>query len=233
LTLSGVTDPYQPVERPLKLTRRCLEVMVEFRQAVTIITKNRLVTRDLDLLGALAGWNAAGVFVSITTLDAELARRLEPRTSPPERRLAAIRSLAGAGIPVGVMAAPMIPGLTDHELPAILEAATDAGARFAGYTLLRLPQGVSSLFEEWLERNEPGRKEKVLARIRSTRGGRLNDSRSGVRMRGEGPFANLIKELFRKTCRRNGLNRSSWPISTTAFRVPRGIGETTQLRLFE
>jgi DNA repair photolyase len=233
LAMSGVTDPYQPAERQLKLSRRCLEVMVEFRQAVSIITKNRLVIRDLDLLRELAGWDAAGVFISVTTLDAELARKLEPRTSPPERRLAAIRTLADAGIPTGVMAAPMIPGLNDHELPGILEAALEAGARFAGLTLIRLPLGVSPLFEEWLDRHEPGRKEKVLSRIRSIRGGRLNDSRFGSRMSGEGPFAEMIQGIFRKTCRRLGLNRSTWPVSSAAFRAPADSHEARQLRLFD
>jgi len=233
LAMSGVTDPYQPAERELRLTRRCLEVMVEFRQAVSIITKNRLVTRDLDLLGRLAGWNATGVFLSVTTLDADLARKLEPRTSPPARRLEAIRALADAGIPTGVMAAPVIPGLTDHELPAILEAAAKAGASHAGYTTLRLPLGVAPLFDEWLDRHEPGRKEKILTRIRSIRGGRLNDSRFKVRMRGEGPFADLLSALFKKTCRRLGLNQTPWPVSASAFRVPERVGATTQLRLFE
>lgn len=168
LGCSGVTDPYQPVERRLRLTRRCLEVLAEFRQAVTIVTKNRLVTRDRDLLGELACHQAAGVMLSITTLDAELAGQLEPRTSRPAAKLEAIRTLTEAGIPTGVMIAPVIPGLSDHELPSILEAAARAGATHAGYVLLRLPMAVAELFEEWLDRHRPAAKEKILGRIRST-----------------------------------------------------------------
>ena len=183
LGLSGVTDAYQPVERRLELTRRCLQVLAEFRQAVAIITKNRLVTRDADVLGELAGHSAAGVFVSITSLDDELVGRMEPRTSRPAGRLKAITALANAGVPVGVMVAPLIPGLTEHEMPAILKAASQAGARNAGYTIVRLPLEVSTLFQDWLEQHFPGRKEKVLQRIRAMHDGRLNDSRFGMRMR--------------------------------------------------
>ena len=231
LGLSGVTDPYQPVERRLRLTRRCLEVLAEFRQAVIVVTKNRLVTRDRDLLGALARHQAAGVMVSVTTLDAELAGQLEPRTSRPDARLAAIRELAGAGIPVGVMVAPVIPGLTEHELPAILEAAAKAGARNASYVLLRLPLAVSGLFEEWLGRHRPDAKAKILARIRSTRAGRLNDARFGIRMRGEGPLADLIRQVFHVNCRQLGLNQHPWPVTAAAFLRPGARGR--QLRLFE
>jgi DNA repair photolyase len=231
LGLSGVTDAYQPVERRLELTRRCLAVLVEFRQAVAVITKNRLVTRDLDLLGELAQHSAAGVFVSITTLDEALAGRLEPRTTRPEGRLVAIHALAAAGIPTGVMVAPIIPGLTEHEMPAILKAAADAGAKFAGYTVLRLPMAVGGLFQDWLERHYPDRKSKVLARVRAAHGGQLNDSRFGVRMSGEGEAAGVIGRLFRTSCRRAGLNRHPWPVSATAFRRPVSTGG--QLTLFE
>ena len=231
LALSGVTDAYQPIERQLGLTRRCLEVLAEFRQAVTIITKNRLVTRDLDLLGDLARHSAAGVFVSITSLDDELVGRLEPRTTRPAGRLKAISALAKAGVPAGVMVAPVIPGLTEHELPAILKAAADAGARFAGFTLLRLPMAVSGLFQDWLEQHFPDRKEKILGRVRATRGGRLNDSRFGVRMRGEGNAAELISRIFHSTCRRAGLNQQSWPVSSAAFRRPEP--HDGQLTLFD
>jgi DNA repair photolyase len=172
-----VTDPYQPVERRLGLTRQCLEVFVEFRNPVVIVTKNHLVTRDVDLLGKLARYQAAAVFLSVTTLDANLGRIMEPRTSPPARRLAAIEALAQAGVPAGVLVAPVIPGLTDHELPSIIAMAARAGAQFAGCGLLRLPHGVGSLFEQWLTQHLPERKAKVLNRIRATRGGRLNDSR--------------------------------------------------------
>ncbi len=182
LGLSGVTDPYQPIERQLELTRRCLSVLAEYRQAVSIITKNRLVTRDIDLLAELAQHHAAGVFVSITSLDEELIGCLEPRTTRPPGRLGAIAALAAAAIPVGVMVAPIIPGLTEHEIPSILAAAAQAGARFAGYTIVRLPLGVAGLFEDWLRQHFPDRHDKVLERIRAMRGGRLNDSRFGVRM---------------------------------------------------
>jgi DNA repair photolyase len=231
LGLSGVTDAYQPVERRLGLTRRCLAVLAEFRQAVSIITKNRLVTRDRDLLSELARHAAAGVFVSITSLDDELVGRLEPRTTRPAGRLKTIAALTEAGIPTGVMVAPVIPGLTEHELPAILKAAAEAGARFAGYTLLRLPMEVAGLFEAWLEQHFPDRKEKILGRIRAMRGGRLNDSRFGVRMRGEGNAAELISQLFHATCRRAGLNERPWPVSAAAFRRPKP--DAGQLTLFD
>jgi DNA repair photolyase len=169
LGLSGLTDAYQPIERRLGLTRRCLAVLAEFRHPVAIITKNRLVPRDVDILGELARHGASGVFVSITSLDDALVGRLEPRTTRPAGRLKAIAALAAAGIPVGVMVAPMIPGLTEHELLPILSAAAHAGARFAGYTLVRLPMAVAGLFEDWLGNHFPDRKAKVLSRIRAMR----------------------------------------------------------------
>src|SRR5437870_9673517 len=153
IALSGVTDCYQPVERKLNLTRRCLEVLANFRNPVAIVTKNHLVTRDLDVLGELARHDAAAVFISITTLDTGLRKIMEPRTSPPASRLSAIETLSKAGIPVGVLVAPVIPGLTDHEIPAIIAAAVQAGAQFAGYVVLRLPYAVAPLFEQWLERH--------------------------------------------------------------------------------
>jgi DNA repair photolyase len=231
LGLSGVTDPYQPIERRLELTRRCLAVLAEFRQPVSIITKNRLVTRDCDLLGDLARHGAAGVFVSITSLDGELVGRLEPRTTRPSGRLNAIAALAAAEIPVGVMVAPIIPGLTEHEMPAILKAAAQAGAQFAGYTVLRLPMSVGDLFQAWLDRHFPDRKSKVLARIRAAHGGRLNDTRFRVRMSGEGEAADVIGRLFRATCRRFALNQRPWPVSPAAFRRPQAPGK--QLTLFD
>ena len=233
LGLSGVTDAYQPVERRLEITRRCLPVLAEFRQAVAIITKNRLVTRDVDVLGELARHSAAGVFVSITSLDDELVGRMEPRTTRPAGRLKAITALADAGVPVGVMVAPLIPGLTEHEMPAILKAAAEAGARNAGYTIVRLPMEVSTLFQDWLESHFPARKAKVLERIRAMHDGRLNDSRFGMRMRGEGKAADLISRMFRVTCRRVGLNKEPWPVSAAAFRRPCSPGQGQQLRLFE
>jgi DNA repair photolyase len=220
LGVCGVTDPYQPVERRLGLTRRCLEVLAEFRQPVMIVTKRRLVTRDLDLLQQLARHKAAAVFLSVTTLDGTLARVMEPRASQPAARLAAIREVSAAGVPVGVLVAPIIPGLNDHEMPAILDAAAQAGARFAGYVLLRLPHGLADLFERWLTQHFPESKEKVLGRIRSVRGGNLNDSRFGTRMRGEGVLAEAIRNLFALARRRAGMTGRGPELSTAAFRRP-------------
>jgi DNA repair photolyase len=227
LALSGVTDPYQPIERKLEVTRRCLEVLAEFRNPVGIITKNELVTRDIDHLSALAEHGAAFVNLSITTLDGELARRMEPRASHPRDRLKAVERLAAAGIPVGVMVAPVVPAITDHEMPKILEAAASAGATSAGYVVLRLPGAVAGLFEEWLERHFPDRKEKVLNRLRDLRGGRLYDPRFGDRMKGEGLFADQIRVTFETFKRRYGLDQPRPELSTAAFRRP---GE--QLTLF-
>jgi DNA repair photolyase len=226
--MSGVTDCYQPVESRLKLTRRCLEVLVEFRNPVFIITKNRLVTRDIDWLSELAPHNAAAVWLSITTLDTELRKVMEPRTSPPSARLAAIHELAQAGIPVGVNVAPVIPGLTDHEMPAILQAAADAGATAAGYTVVRLPYGVAPLFEKWLATHFPDRKDKVLNRLRSIRGGKLNESQWGKRMSGEGVFADQIRQTFDVARRKAGIPNDGPELSATAFRRPLGA----QLPLF-
>lgn len=218
LAMSGVTDPYQPIERRLKLSRACLKVLAQFRSPVSIITKNYLVTRDRDVLERLNRHGAISVAVSITTLDRMLAGLMEPRTSRPSRRLEAIRQLTEAGIPTGVMVAPVIPGLTDHELPTIVEAAAEAGATFAGYLVLRLPYGVKSLFERWLDEAVPEKKNKVLNRIRSMRGGKLNDPRFYSRHRGEGIFADEIARMFSLACSRAGIGRK-WPkLSTAAFR---------------
>jgi DNA repair photolyase len=222
IAISGVTDPYQPIERRLGITRRCLEVLAEFRNPVLIITKNHLVARDRDLLRDLARDSAAGVFLSITSLDGELQRTMEPRTSAPERRLEAIRMLKESGVAVGVLVAPVIPGLTDHEMPAILQAAAQAGARFAGYVPLRLPYAVKGLFERWLEDHFPDRKGKVLARIRSLRGGKLNDPSFGTRLRGEGIFAQEMAALFAIACRRAGFIDGRIGLSAAAFRRPGG-----------
>ena len=220
LSMSGVTDCYQPVEKKLQLTRRCLEVLAELRNPVAIVTKNHLVTRDIDLLSELAYHNAAAVAVSLTTLDDDLRRVMEPRTARPTRRLAAIEKLAEAGVPVGVMTAPVIPGLNDHELPDLISTAVEAGAGFAAYTPVRLPCAVRPLFEDWLARHYPERKDKVLNRIRSMRGGKLNDSRFGSRMRGEGFFAEHITQLFSLSCRRAGIEGEWFPrLSTAAFRT--------------
>ncbi|PYK97972.1 MAG: radical SAM protein [Verrucomicrobia bacterium] len=229
IAMSGVTDCYQPVERKLKLTRRCLEVLAEFLNPVAIVTKNHLVTRDLDVLGELARNRAAAVFISVTTLDTELRKVMEPRTSPPASRLSAIETLSKAGIPVGVLVAPVIPGLTDHEIPSILAEAVKAGARFAVHVVLRLPYAVAPLFEEWLTRHFPERKEKVLNRIRALRGGKLNDSRFGSRMRGEGIFAEQIHSMFKIACRQAGIDGNDLKLSTSDFRRP----ADRQLRLFD
>jgi DNA repair photolyase len=222
LSISGVTDCYQPVERRLQLTRQCLQVLAEFRNPVAIITKNLLVTRDIDVLANLARDAAAAVFLSITTLDADLARIMEPRTAQPAARLRAIQELTKAGVPAGVMIAPVIPGLTDHELPAIVKAAAEAGARFAGMTPLRLPYAVKDLFQQWLEQHLPERKEKVLAQIRAIRGGKLNDSEFGSRMSGQGIIAEQMAKMFAVACRRAGFPEHGPHLSTAAFRRPAG-----------
>jgi len=218
LAISGVTDAYQPIERKLQLTRRCLEVLVEFRNPVVIITKNQLVTRDIDLLKELASLDAAAVCVSVTTLDADLARVMEPRTSTPQNRLDAIQQLAEAGIPVRVLVAPTIPGLTDHEMPSIIQAASKAGARNAGYVVVRLPHGVGELFQKWLDEHFPDRKKKVLNRLRQMRDGRLNDPNFGTRMRGEGVFAAQILSMFKIACRKAGIEGGGTELSTASFR---------------
>jgi DNA repair photolyase len=226
LVMSGVTDPYQPVEKKLQITRGCLEVLAKFKNPVAIITKNRLVTRDLDLLCELAKYNAVAVNLSVTSLDPNLQRVLEPRTSSPQARLDAIKQLRSAGVPTGVMVAPVIPGLTDHEIPKILEACAKAGAQFAGYTVVRLPWAVAPLFEHWLEEHFPDRKEKVLGRIRHLRGNRLNNSLWHTRMTGEGTFAEQIASLFKVGCGRAGIGERP-TLSTAAFRRTK-----EQLKLF-
>lgn len=219
IALSGNTDCYQPAERRLRITRRCLEVLAEFRNPVAIITKSYLVTRDVDLLGELARHDAAAVVLSVTSLNGELQRALEPRAATPARRLGAMRVLADAGIPVGVNVAPVIPGLTDHEIPAILEAASEAGASFAGMIVLRLPHGVKDMFEGWLRQNVPDRADKVLNRVRALRGGALNDARFGSRGRGVGPWAAQMRSMFRIQAERLGLGRPP-TLSAESFRRP-------------
>ncbi|HXY60797.1 MAG TPA: PA0069 family radical SAM protein [Chthoniobacterales bacterium] len=219
LMMSGVTDCYQPVERKLKITRGCLEVLAKFRNPVAILTKNRLVTRDTDILSELAGDHCAVVNLSITTLDPKLQQILEPRTSTPAARLDAVSRLRAAGIPVGVMVAPVIPGINDHEIPAIVAACAKAGAQFGGHVLLRLPWAVRPLFEHWLEEHFPARKTKVLERLRASRGGKLYDSRWRKRQTGEGIFAEQIANLFEVSCRRAGFGARP-KLSTAAFRRP-------------
>lgn len=226
LVLSGVTDPYQPVERKLQITRGCLEVLAQFRNPVAIITKNHLVTRDIDILRELAAFDAAAVNISVTSLDPSVQRVLEPRTTSPEGRLDAVSQLRAAKIPVGVMVAPIIPGLTDHEIPKILAACAKAGAQFAGYTIIRLPWAVAPLFGHWLEEHFPERKEKVLGRIRHLRGNRLNNPQWHTRMTGEGIFAEQIASLFKISCHRAGMGARP-NLSCQSF-----CRSTTQLRLF-
>jgi DNA repair photolyase len=226
LVMSGVTDPYQPIERKLCITRGCLEVLAKFRNPVAIITKNRLVTRDVDLLRNLTAHHAVAVNISVPSLDSNLQRVLEPRTSSPQARLDAIRQLRSAGIPTGVMVAPIIPGLTDHEVPKIMDACANAGAQFAAYTIVRLPWAVAPLFEHWLEEHFPERKEKVLGRIRHLRGNQLNNSQWHTRMTGEGIFAEQIASMFAISCRRNRMCERP-KLSSASFQRP-----TTQLRLF-
>ncbi|HZS44800.1 MAG TPA: PA0069 family radical SAM protein [Blastocatellia bacterium] len=228
LAFSGVTDCYQPIERKLTLTRQCLEVCLDYRNPIIIITKNNLVTRDTDILIEMAKFHCAAVFVSVTTLNPDLARIMEPRASIPERRLAAIETLSAAGIPVGVMVAPVIPGLTDHEIPNIVEAAAKAGAQHAGLTIVRLPYAVKEIFEQWLDEHFPERKDKVLNHLRDMRGGKLNNNNFGERMGGDGPFAEQIESLFRISCRKSGITNPELNLSTDSFRRP----DDKQLQLF-
>ena len=230
ITFSGVTDCYQPAERQFQLTRQCLEVAFECRQPVSIITKNALVLRDLDLLGPLAENNLVHVFLSITTLDPDLARDMEPRTSIPDARLRAVHMLREAGIPVGVMVAPIIPGLNDSEAPQILEAAQDAGAMTAGYILLRLPLTVEPVFIEWLERTQNFKAQKVVSRVQQTRGGKMNNSNWGERMVGRGEIAEQIESMFRLFRRKLGLDQRLPELRCDQFRPP--PSSNGQLRLF-
>jgi DNA repair photolyase len=229
IALGTNTDPYQPVERRLNITRGVLEVLARCLHPLTIVTKSAAVVRDLDLLAPMARQNLARVAISVTTLDGELARRLEPRAAAPHRRLQAIRQLSEAGVPTAVMVAPIIPALADQELERILEAAAAAGASSAGYVLLRLPHEVKELFEHWLTAHAPGRAAHVLSLVRQCRGGRLYDATFGRRMRGEGPYAQLIERRFTAAKRRLGLAVESRPLRTDLF-VPPAL-ESRQLRL--
>ena len=215
------TDGYQPFEKQLRTTRSLLEIMLETRHPVTIVTKSALVERDLDLLGELARLGLTQVALSITTLDDELKRRMEPRTASPRRRLTTVERLTEAGVPAGVMFAPVIPALNDHELEAVLKASAQAGALWAGYAVLRLPNEVRPLFKDWLTEQYPLRAEHVMSRVRQIRGGRENDSTFGRRMRGQGQYADLLRQRFERACRRHGLNRGTRPaLKTTLFRPP-------------
>lgn len=217
IALSGNTDCYQPAEKKLMITRACLEVFLRFRNPTGIITKNSMVSRDVDILQEMAKWNLVAVTLSITTLDAALASRMEPRAATPEKRLETVRILADAGIPVGVNVAPIVPGLTDSEIPEILRRARDAGAISAHYIMMRLPYAVKDLFQEWIQREYPMRAEKVLGRIREVRGGNLSDPRFNSRMSGEGEFAKVIEALFDSSCRKLGLNEKRVRLTTQHF----------------
>lgn len=225
--ISGVTDCYQPIERDLKLTRQCLKVLAEFKNPAFVITKNHLITRDIDIFKRMHEYNGIHLVLSITTLDKELARRMEPRASQPERRLQAIKELTEAGLPVSVNMAPVIPGLTDHEIPSLLKHAAEAGATSAHYVMLRLPFGVKDLFSEWLHEHYPMRRQKVLNLIRDVRGGKLNFAEFGDRMRGEGIYAEHIRQLFNQTRKKYNLTVGTTPLSTEHFQRP-----TAQLSLF-
>lgn len=224
------TDCYQPLERRLGIMRGILEVLAECRHPLSIVTKSALVERDLGLLADMARDQLVHVIVSVTSLDAALSRRLEPRAAQPARRLETIRRLAAAGVPAGVFVAPLIPALNDHELESILAAAREAGAQTAGFIPVRLPLEVAPLFEAWLREHAPGRADHVLSLIRQMRGGKLNDPRFGARMRGSGHYADMVRQRFHAACRRLGLNRRDVALDCSRFAPPRP--ETAQLDLF-
>jgi len=232
ITLGANTDPYQPVERRMKVTRSILEVLARTRHPVTVITKHALVLRDLDLLAEMARHGLASVGISVTSLDNELKRAMEPRAASPQARLRALAALSAGGVPTGVLVAPVIPALNDHEMEAILEAAAHAGVRWAGYVLLRLPYEIKDLFTEWLAKHYPERAAHVMSLIRAMRGGRAYDSRFGFRARGTGPYALLLGNRFRIACRRLNLNSGSRdPLNTALFRPPAPPGSQLRLEL--
>ena len=228
--IGGNTDPYQPQERNLRVTRGVIEVLTRFRHPFTVITKSALILRDLDLLAPAAVAGLARVAVSITTLDRKLARSMEPRAATPEKRLDAVRRLSQAGVPVVVMFAPCIPGLNDHEMDAVLERAAAAGATGAGYVALRLPREIKDLFREWLDTDHPDRARRVMSLVRQMRGGKDYDAQWGKRMKGEGPIAELMAQRFRAAKRRYGLDAPLPPLDLTQFRIPPKAGD--QMGLF-
>lgn len=229
IALGSNTDPYQPIERNWQITRQILEVLMEYRHPLSIVTKSALIERDLDLLTQLARDHLVQVFISVTTLDVEIARKMEPRAAAPHRRLQAIRRLNESGVPCGVFVAPVIPFLTDSELEKILEAAYEHGARSAGYTLLRLPYELKDLFKDWLSTHYPLKAEHVMSRLRGMRGGRENDPNFGSRFRGSGMFADLLSQRFHKACERLGLNQANIELDADRFRSPLQSG---QMELF-
>ena len=227
--IGGNTDPYQPQERTLRVTRGIIEVLCRFSHPFSAISKSTLITRDIDLLAPMAARNLARVAISITTLDRALARSMEPRAATPEKRLEAVRRLSDAGIPVIVMFAPVIPGLNDHELESVLERAAEAGAKGAGYVALRLPREIKDLFREWLETDQPDRAGRVMSLVRQMRGGKDYDAQWGSRMTGQGPLAQLIADRFRAAKKRYGLNYAWDGLDQTAFKVPAKVGDQVDL----
>lgn len=239
IALGANTDPYQPIERRLRITRSILEVLHEYRHPVSIVTKSALVLRDRDLLGEMAHQNLVHVYLSITTLDGDLARRMEPRAAAPHVRLDTLKQLSEAGIPTGVLVSPIIPALNDHDLEHILEAAAARGVQSAGYILIRLPHELKELFEAWLNEHYPERTRRVLNLIQAFHNGRLYDGRFGHRMRGEGPYADLLEQRFAKAVARFGLNRQRHVVALDRFRVPQAdpithsVVTPRQLTLFQ
>ncbi len=230
ISLGANTDCYQPAERKLRLTREILQVLRDCRHPACIVTKSTLVTRDLDILAEMARHNLAEVFVSITSLEAGSKRDLEPRAASPAARLKTIRTLSEAGVPAGVLVAPVIPVITDREMETILARAHENGARRAGYVLLRLPHEVEGLFTEWLQHHAPGKAEHVLSLLRQSHGGQTYEARFGARMRGRGPYADMLGKRFRQACKRLGLNARETALDTTLFQPPTVEGD--QLSLF-
>lgn len=230
IALGTNTDPYQPIERTYRITRQILEVLSACNHPVSIVTKSALVERDSDILVSMAARGLAHVSLSVTTLDRKFARRMEPRAAAPERRISALKALSEAGIPSGVLVAPIIPALTDYEMEAILETCVQAGAQWAGYVLLRLPLEVKDLFKEWLETHESGKSEHVLSLLRQSHGGKEYEARFGERMRGKGSYAEMIAQRFRLACQRLGLNKQHSRLDVMQFRPP--ANRKAQLELF-
>ncbi len=222
VALAGNTDCYQPAERRLGITRKCLDVFLEFRNPVGIVTKNFLITRDIDILAEMAKLNLVSVFLSVTSLNQDLTRKMEPRTSSPAKKLEAIETLSKHSIPVGVLVAPVIPGLTDEEIPSILRETAERGARFASLQMLRLPFAVKDLFVDWIRREYPDRENRIVSRLKQVRGGKMSSYEFGERMRGSGETANAIHQLFRASCKKYQLNEGELELSTDKFRRPSG-----------
>ncbi len=229
---SGNTDCYQPAEKKLEITRKCLEVFLKFRNPVSVITKNALIQRDTDILKELSKMNLIRVVISITTLKKELQRKMEPRTSSPSMRLQTIEFLTDRGISAAVNVAPIIPGLTDEEIPSILKAASERGAKLAGRVMLRLPHSVKELFTDWVSREYPERADKILNRIRDLHGGKLYDSSYGTRLTGEGKWAETVQRIFETNCNKYNLNKEKIPLATHLFRIPPELSNKDQYDLF-